>query len=130
MVLAGARIMLAGTGKTVFVVGLVLLQPVKAAMKLTAMNRMRVDRTIIIKEEDDLPIDPPRPVIFARRARPDTFWKTPSVEARIFFSKLRLLRGVRAARRNPERSEGSGVLLRLFGRCQDFDASANSPRSI
>ena len=92
MVLAGARIMLAGTGKTVFVVGLVLLQPVKAAMKLT-VNKMITDRTII-EEDDDLPIDPPRPVISARRARLDTFWKTPSVEARIFFSKLRRLRGV------------------------------------
>src|SRR5882757_5742185 len=106
MVLAGARIMLAGTGKTVLVVGLLLLQPVKAAMKLTAI-KMRTDRTIIIRrEEDDLPIDPPRPVISARRARLDSFWKTPSVEARIFFSKLSRFAGVRARRRNPERSEG------------------------
>jgi hypothetical protein len=111
MVLAGARIMLAGTGKTVFVVGLVLLQPVKAAMKLTAI-KMRTDRTIIRKKEDDLPIDPPRPVISARRACLDSFWKAPSVEATNFFSKLRRFAGVRARRRNPERSEGSGVLIR------------------
>jgi hypothetical protein len=101
--------MLAGTGKTVFLVGLLLLQLVKAAIKLTAIS-MRADRAII-KEEDDLPIDPPRPVISARRARLDSFWKAPSVEARIFFSKLSRFAGVRARRRNPERSEGSGVLI-------------------
>jgi hypothetical protein len=105
----GARMMLAGTGKTVFLVGLLLLQLVNAAIKLTAIS-MRADRAII-KEEDDLPIDPPRPVISARRARLDSFWKAPSVEARIFFSKLSRFAGVRARRRNPERSEGSGVLI-------------------
>jgi hypothetical protein len=37
-VFAGVRTILAGTGKTVLVVGLVLLQLVKAAMKLTAIK--------------------------------------------------------------------------------------------
>jgi hypothetical protein len=97
--LAGERLILAGVGKFVVVVGLLLLQPVKAAIKLTAIE-MSANRTI----QDNLPMHPPRPVDPRGEL---VLWKAPSVEARIFFSKLRRLRGVRAARRNPERSEGS-----------------------
>ena len=80
--------MLAGTGKIVDVVGLVLLQLVKAAIKLTHdKDECQPDY------RDDLPMHPPRPVIRGASCL-DTFWKTPSVEARIFFSKLRRLRGV------------------------------------
>ena len=48
---------LAGTGKLVFVVGLVLLQLVNPAIKLTTM-KMNANRTIA----DNLPMHPPRPV--------------------------------------------------------------------
>jgi hypothetical protein len=47
--------MLAGTGKVVLVVGLLLLQLVSAATKLTAM-KMNANRTIA----DNLPMHPPR----------------------------------------------------------------------
>lgn len=36
-----------------------------------------------------------------------SLWKFPSVEAANFFGKLSRFAGVRARRRNPERSEGS-----------------------
>jgi hypothetical protein len=55
--LAGERLILAGVGKFVVVVGLLLLQPVKAAIKLTAI-KMKANRTI----QNDLPMHPPRPV--------------------------------------------------------------------
>jgi hypothetical protein len=55
--LAGDRLILAGVGKFVVVVGLVLLQPVNPAIKLTAI-KMNAHRTI----KDDLPMHPPRPV--------------------------------------------------------------------
>jgi hypothetical protein len=99
--LAGARVMLAGTGKVVFTVGLELLQLVRAATKLTT-RKINANRTIA----HNLPMHPPRPVGSAGRADLVTFWKTPSVEAGVFFGKLRRLRDVRAAPRNPERSEG------------------------
>ena len=55
--LAGERLILAGAGKFVVVVGLVLLQPVNPAIRLTAI-KMNAQRTI----KDDLPMHPPRPV--------------------------------------------------------------------
>jgi hypothetical protein len=57
-VLAGARAILAGVGKFVVVVGLLLLQLVKAAIKPTKI-KMDPTRTIA----DDLPMHPPRPVL-------------------------------------------------------------------
>ena len=48
---------MAGTGKVVFVVGLALLQLVKAATELTTM-KTNANRTIA----DNLPMHPPRPV--------------------------------------------------------------------
>src|SRR6202162_2179432 len=96
---------LPGTGKTVLVVGLLLLQPpVSAAIKLT-IRQTHPNRTKLT----NLPMHPPRPVNLTGRACLDIFRKTPSVEGRIFFSKLSRFVGVRARRRNPERSEGSGV---------------------
>ncbi|MGH9553454.1 MAG: hypothetical protein ACRD3W_28995 [Terriglobales bacterium] len=56
--LEGERPILAGVGKFVELVGLVLLQPVNAAIKVTAIE-MIASRTII---KDDLPMHPPRPV--------------------------------------------------------------------
>jgi hypothetical protein len=55
-VLAGVSVMMAGTGKTVLVVGPLLLQLVKAATKPT--TKMNANRTIA----DDLPMHPPRPL--------------------------------------------------------------------
>ena len=55
--LAGARVMLAGTGKAAFVVGLAVLQLVKAATELTTM-KTNANRSIA----DTLPMHPPRPV--------------------------------------------------------------------
>ena len=74
----------AGTGKGMSRVGLLLLQPVKAAIK-----------PIIVQTNaspaNDLPMHPPRPVI-SRGELSERFWKAPSVEARIFFSKLSRVR--------------------------------------
>src|SRR4029077_1944751 len=92
---------LPGTGKTVLVVGLLLLQPVSAAIKLT-IRHTHPNRTKLT----DLPMHPPRPVNLTGRACLDIFRKTPSVEGRIFFSKLSRFAGVRARRRNPERRGG------------------------
>jgi len=86
--LAGERLILAGVGKFVLLVGLVLLQPVNPAIRLTAIKiKMKTKRTI----KDDLPMHPPRPVLPTGRA---LLWKAPSVEARIFFSKLSRLRRI------------------------------------
>jgi len=84
--LAGERLILAGVGKFVLLVGLVLLQPVNPAIRLTAI-KMKTKRTI----KDDLPMHPPRPVLPTGRA---LLWKASSVEARIFFSKLSRLRRI------------------------------------
>jgi hypothetical protein len=44
-----------------------------------------------LTEPNDLPMHPPRPV-FPRGELSGRFWKAPSVEARIFFSKLSRVR--------------------------------------
>src|SRR5438552_15506765 len=52
---AGARTILAGTGNDVALVGLLLLQPVRTAIKLPIMQMNAA-------ESNDLPMHPPRPV--------------------------------------------------------------------
>ena len=93
----GERMMLAGTGNPT---GVLLLppQPASAPMKI---------RLIMIANEKktDRPIHPPHPAVV--RGECSLWWKISSVEGENLFSKLRRLRGVRAARRNPEQSEGS-----------------------
>src|SRR5713101_1845135 len=98
---------LAGTGKGVFTVGLLLLQPVRAAIKLAIMQ-MNANLT----KSNDLPMHPPRPVD-PRGELSGHFRKTPSVEARIFFSKLSRLANSDSAteglrRAVPECSVGFG----------------------
>jgi hypothetical protein len=79
---AGERTILAGTGNGVFRVGLLLLQLVRAASKPHVMHMNTKPA-----EPSDLPMHPPRPVD-PRGELCGHFWKAPSVEARIFFSKL------------------------------------------
>jgi hypothetical protein len=94
----GERMMLAGTGNSA---GLLLLppQPASVAIKTKLMR-------IANKKKTDLPIHPPHPR-HGSRGECSLWWKISSVEGANLFSKLRRLRGVRAARRNPEQSEGS-----------------------
>jgi hypothetical protein len=61
--LAGARLMFAGVGNVVVVVGPLLLQPVKDAIKPSEI-KIRPSRT----RADNLPMHPPRPDSFNGRA--------------------------------------------------------------
>jgi hypothetical protein len=54
---AGARVIFAGAGKTVFLVGPLLLQPVKARSR-TPIGQITANPT----KPNDLPMHPPRPV--------------------------------------------------------------------
>jgi hypothetical protein len=86
----------AGAGNGVSRVGLLLLQPVKAAIKPTI-----VQTNANPTEPNDLPMHPPRPVV-SRGELSVRFWKAPSVEARIFFSKLSRVRVSEPAAEIPE----------------------------
>jgi len=88
----GETSMMVGTG----VGGLLLLLP----HPVRAERKTRL--TMTSNTSPDLPMNPPRPAVML----PDELslcWKTLSVEAEDFFSKLRRSRGVRAACRNLER---------------------------